>query len=386
MQHTSSIIDSKMHTFAIFIFASIAPFILMSAPVIAQQLAIEWSLSPSQVGRFFFVELGLMSFATIPAYFWAKKISFRTATVYAALLFATGNILSFFAQSFDFLLFSRAVSALGGGTLMIITIGSCAITAKPDRTYGLWVLGQVLLGALALFVLPLAFPSFGLKICYVVMFVMICCALPFYRYFADCIIEKKAAVIASQSQNKVLGWVAVFATLLLYIAIGGIWTFISSIGTQANIDPQIISSTLAISTIIGILGCILPSVIGDKLNRKYFLIFGYGLFFLALMLLLEQISQIHLVISILLFKFTWMFTIPFVLATTSSQDSTGKLMNTINLVIGGGLALGPVIAGSVIENSESFNLLVSYSIALFFVSFILIFICNLSKFNQAAIK
>ncbi len=46
--------------FAIFVFSAIAPFILMAAPVVAQQLALEWQLRPSQVGLFFFFELALV--------------------------------------------------------------------------------------------------------------------------------------------------------------------------------------------------------------------------------------------------------------------------------------------------------------------------------------
>lgn len=381
MQNTSNF-DSKSHLLAIFIFAAVGPFVLMAAPVIAQQLAIEWSLSPSQVGRFFFVELGIMSLATIPAYFWTKKVSFRKAAIFASLLFALGNGLSIFAESFDFLLFSRVIAALGGGSIMIITLTSCSITAKQERTYGVWILGQVLLGALALFFLPKLFPQFGLKICFITMFVLICIALPFQRYFADFIIQKKSTVLNNQTQLSLLGWISVFATLLIYVAIGGVWTFMSSIGAHSKIDPDYTNSILALSTLVGIIGCFLPTIIGDKFNRKYFLIIGYSAFVISLCLLLNQIDPNNLMIAILLFKFIWMFTTPFVLATVSSLDGNGKLMNTVNLVVGGGLALGPVISGQIIESSGNFNLLLMYSIALFALSFLMIYCCNIFKPNQ----
>ncbi|MDQ1207727.1 putative MFS family arabinose efflux permease [Acinetobacter baylyi] len=378
MQNTFNF-DSKKHLFAIFIFAAISPFVLMAAPVIAQQLAIEWSLSPSQIGNFFFVELGMMSLATLPAYLWSKKISFRKAAVYASSLFIFGNFLSLFAKSFDFLLMCRAISAVGGGSLMVITITSCSITSKPDRTYGLWVLGQVLLGALALFFLPKLFPLFGMKACYVAMLVVICIALPFHRYFADFIVTKKTTVTHVQNPNSLLGWFAVLATLLFYIAVGGVWTFMSSIAAHSKIDPVFTNSILAISTLVGIVGCFLPTVIGDKLNRKYFLVFGYSAFVVALWLLINQVTSDHLMIAILIFKFIWMFTIPFVLATVASHDATGKLMNTVNLVVGGGLAIGPMISGRIIESTENFNFLIFYSMGLFILSFIIVYYCNRGK-------
>lgn len=374
-----SLATSKLHLFAIFIFAAIGPFILLSAPVIAQQVAVEWQLSPSQVGTFFFVELGVMSLATIPAYFWSKKIPFKKAALISALIFILGNIFSIFAKSFDMLLIARAITALGGGSLMIISMTSCSLTLHPDRTYGLWVLGQVILGALALFFLPQLFPFGGLKIAFGFMILVALIALPFHRYFADFIIENKPSVTTATKSNTALGVLSVVATLIFYIAIGGVWTFISSIGTHAKIDINFVNSILAISTIVGIIGCFLPSIIGGKVNRKFALIFGYGLFFISLIMLFNQVSNNDFVFAVIAFKFTWMFTIPFILATVGSLDSTGKLMNTVNLAIGAGLAIGPVVAGKIIENTGNFNLLIGYTIAVFVVSFIVIYLCNLKK-------
>lgn len=372
-------IDTKLHVFAIFLYAAICPFVVMSAPVIAQQLALEWQLSPSQVGMFFFVELGIMSFATIPAYFWSKKITLRKATLFAALLFLIGNLLSIFATSYEFLLLTRAISAIGGGTIMIITITSCSLTAKPDNSYGLWVLGQVLVGAAALFYMPKLYLHWGLSASFFIAVILISIALPFYRYFANFFIEQEIKNVVASKQNKHYGLVSILATLLFYIAVGGVWTFMSSIGQHAKIDASFVNSVLALSTLIGIIGCFLPSVIGDKWDRKYFLTLGYILFFIALGLLISQITRQGLMIAILLFKFAWMFTIPFILASVASFDVTGKLLNTINLVAGGGLAIGPALAGRVIENTGNFALLVIYSIMLFAVSFILIYICTMKK-------
>ncbi|MFO5520910.1 MFS transporter permease, partial [Klebsiella pneumoniae] len=51
-------------------------------------------------------------------------------------------------------------------------------------------------------------------------------------------------------------------------------------------------------------------------------------------------------IAALLFKFTWTFVLPFILARVAGLDNSGRLMNSINLVIGGGMAAGPSRAGA----------------------------------------
>ena len=72
---------------AIVLFAALTPTILMTAPAVAAQLASQWQLSPARIGDLFSVELGAMSLATLPAWWWLKRVDWRTAARVAALLF-----------------------------------------------------------------------------------------------------------------------------------------------------------------------------------------------------------------------------------------------------------------------------------------------------------
>lgn len=373
--------DSKIHLFAIFIFSAIAPLVLMAAPVLAQQLAKEWMLTPSQVGLFFFIELGFMSCATLPGFIWTKKINFKKVAMYFSILFFIGNLLSIFATSFEMLLVGRAISALGGGSLMIVTITSCSVTKNPDRAYSYWMLGQVVLGAIALYTFPKLFTYWGLNTCFIFMMGAIVLAFPLHKYFANYFLEKNVQSNMGTGKRSNLGILSIVATLLFYGAIGGVWTFMSSIGENAKIDTNLINSVLAISTVIGISGSFIATFVGGRVNRLYLILVGYGLFFLSLFLLLNHVSKEFLSISILAFKFSWMFSAPFVLATVASLDTSGKLINFTNLVIGGGLAFGPMLAGKLIESTGNYNLLITYTLIAFLASFLIIFYCNMRKSN-----
>lgn len=361
--------------FAIFVFSAIAPFILMAAPVVAQQLALEWQLRPSQVGLFFFFELGTMSLSTIPAYYWIKKVPFRRAIVFFASLFIIGNILSIFAKNFELLLMLRVISAWGGGSIMIITLTTSTLTPHPEKTYGFWNLGQVLLGALSLYFLPKLFPIFGLKISFMIAPLLMLFALTLYRYFPDQVIDKENIMqgVRTKQVQRVL---SVLATLTIYVGISGIWTFMSSVGIDAKIDVNFMNSVFALSTLIGIAGCFLPALVGHTLKRPYFLMVGYLLFASSITLLYLQINAASFAAALLLFKFSWMFSTPFVLATVASLDYDGRLMNTVNLVIGGGLAVGPLIAGRVIENTPNMQFLILYSLVIFILSFFAVMYSN----------
>ncbi|HID8879808.1 TPA: MFS transporter, partial [Klebsiella variicola] len=79
---------------------------------------------------------------------------------------------------------------------------------------------------------------------------------------------------------------------------------------------------------------------------------GYGLLIVSVGLLIGQPLLVRYAIAALLFKFTWTFVLPFILARVAGLDNNGRLMNSINLVIGG-MAAGPALAGALLQRFAS---------------------------------
>ncbi|OLF53625.1 MFS transporter [Pseudomonas chlororaphis] len=340
---------------AIVLFAAIIPTILMTAPAVAAQLASQWHLGPSQIGDLFATELGAMSLATLPAFWWLKRIDWRRAALLAGALFIGANLLSIWAQSYPALLALRFASALAGGSLMIICLSSAASTANPSRVYGLWVMGQLVVGALGLSLLPHLFEQYGLAACYLLLAVLMTLCLPLARYF-----PRGAASPAQSTQPAaaVPTWKAacgLLGILGFYISLSGVWTFIGSISAQAGISAQASGELLAVATVMGIVGAGCASLIGNRLPRLLLLLLGYALMAGSLLLLLGAPTLARFALAALAFKFTWTFILPLILACLADLDRSGKLMNASNLVIGGGLAIGPTLAGRLIENTGGFQ-------------------------------
>ncbi|OAE12391.1 MFS transporter [Pseudomonas simiae] len=342
---------------AIVLFAAITPTILMTAPAVASQLASQWQLSPAQIGDLFSVELGAMSLATLPALWWLKRVDWRVAALCAALLFIAANLLSMLADTYASLLALRFASALAGGSLMIICLASAAHTANPSRVYGLWVMGQLVVGALGLAVLPGLFERYGLNACYLILAVLMTVLLPLARGFPRASPANKANDSPSLHRSPWKAALGIAAVLAFYISLGGVWTFISALGARAGISPQHSGEVLAVATLMGIAGAACAALIGARLPRGVLLLAGYALMATAVLLLLGQPALLRFALAALLFKFTWTFILPLILACLADLDHSGKLMNASNLVIGGGLAIGPAVAGRLIETSGGFTAL-----------------------------
>ena len=356
---------------AIVIFAALAPGILMTAPAVAAQLASEWHLSATRIGYLFSVELGAMSLATVPAWWWMRRISWRRMALGAGLVFIIGNLLCAAVSSYELLLVTRFISSFAGGTLMILCISCAAGTANPSRTYAFWVLGQLLLGVLGLLALPPLFTLYGLNAAYLLLAAVMLCALPLAAAF-PVHFQQSSGTEAGTSATPGRHLRAVLAVLLFYISLSAIWTFIGSIGEAAGLTPVRSGQVLAAATVFGIIGAGVAALRGTRRRDGAPVLLGYGLLVLSVALLVGQPMLARFALAAVLFKFTWTFVLPFILARVAALDGDGRLMNSINLVIGGGMALGPMLAGLLLEHTPGTTALLAGAGACALGSFVLI--------------
>ncbi|HFQ9382688.1 TPA: MFS transporter [Serratia marcescens subsp. marcescens ATCC 13880] len=356
---------------AIIVFAAIAPGILMTAPAVAAQLAAQWQLGPAQIGRLFSTELGAMSLATLPAWWWIGRINWRRVAALSALVFIAGNLASALVQDFTLLLPLRFIASLAGGTLMILCITCAAGTANPSRVYAFWVLGQLVLGAVGLLALPPLFAHFGLMAVYLILAAIMLCCLPLIPAFPNGFTAARSARSgAAASPTRKL--CAVLAVLTFYISLSAVWTFIGGIAAGAGLSPAHSGQVLAVATLLGIVGAGAAALIGARFGGGRLIVLGYSLLLASVALLTGQPLLLRFALAALLFKFTWTFVLPFILARVAGLDNDGKLMNGINLVIGGGMAIGPTLAGYLIESSGGFNALLFGALGCALLSLLLI--------------
>lgn len=339
---------------AIVVFAAITSAVLLTAPAIATQLAVELGLSPAQIGYLFSIELGAMSLATLPSFWWLKRVDWRRAALAAALLFIAGNLASAATVSYQALAALRFVTALAGGSLMVLCLSCAATLPNPSRAYGFWVLGQLVLGAIGLSLLPRLFEAHGLAAVYLLLAGLILLGLPLVRAFAPGH-QASERRIRSTSPARWKVAAAIFGLLGFYVALSAVWTFIGAIGGQAGLSAQASGDILAIATLMGIAGAGCATLIGDRWPHGPLLCSGFGLMVAAILLLLGQPQLARFAVAVLLFKFTWTYVLPFILASLVELDESGRLMSLSNLVIGSGLALGPAMAGRLLGDSGDFR-------------------------------
>ncbi len=337
----------KLALTALVAFAAITPMALLVAPALAAQLGMELGIGPAQIGTYFFVENGAFSAASLVSLAWLGRANVRVVGLVALAIFIIGNLTTpLVLPDYTSLLFIRAFTGFGGGTLMVLSMVSGQDAENPDRVFGYWVVGQLVAGALGLFLLPHLFAAFGLKSFYLALGVITLLLSPLYRGFlAPASSQPSASADASTGRFVVLAILAVAAILAFYIAIGGVWTFASMAASQAKIANEAVGGILAVASLFGIAGAMLATYLGGRMGRRAMLVVGYAILLLSLVGLAMSSDRTGYIAAICSFKFAWTFVLPFIVAEVAGRDPTGRLVASTTLIIGTGLSLGPLFAG-----------------------------------------
>lgn len=344
--------DRGTYTY-IAVFSAVLYTVLLIAPVIAGKLVEQFGLTPVQVGTLFSLELGAFSLATVPAYLWLRRMNLRTATYLFTAIVIAGNVVSGFMDDFGLLVVARVVTSLAAGSITVIILTLSGKTGNPSRAFGLFVVFQLAMGALILAVFPALFAGAGVAAIYWTLAELaVLCLFVVNRIDGE--VLRKSTVAAAASETK---RVPVFkaaagmaAVLLFYVALSGVWSFIAQISAGAGIDLSSSSLILSLATVAGILSALVATALGDSPRRRLYLLGGYIGMGISIALLIGAPALVRFAIAAVIFKFAWTFILPYLLSTLSDLSNGGHLMNTTNLMIGGGFSIGPIVSGALIQS------------------------------------
>ncbi|WP_125611242.1 MFS transporter [Specibacter cremeus] len=356
--------DRGTYTY-IAVFSAVLYTVLLIAPVIGGKLTAQFHLTPSQLGLLFSAELGAFSLATVPAYLWLTKLNLRTASYLFTGIVIAGNVVSGFVDSYALLIVARVITSLAAGSITVIILSLSGKTANPSRAFGFFVVFQLVMGAIILAVFPALYANTGVAAIYWTLAGLAVVCL----FFVRCIdgealrsgsgeprSEASAAVVPSSARIPVGKFVVGLAgVLMFYIALSGIWSFMAAISTGSGTSLSATSVVLSAATVAGIVSALVATVLGDSPRRKAFLLLGYLGMAVSVGLLFGGPGLVRFAVAAVIFKFAWTFILPYLLSSLSDLSSNGHVMNTTNLMIGTGFAIGPIVSGNLIESSGGFT-------------------------------
>jgi predicted MFS family arabinose efflux permease len=265
----------------------------------------------------------------------------------------------------------RFVHGVVGGALVGTAFSVIARTVNPDRTFGVLLVVQFGLGGLGNLYLPRLVPVFGTDVLFLALIAFSTATLlmlPFLDQYR--VAEETVETAKSKARIALLPLALVLsATFLFQAANMGLFAFIIGLGKSHGLELPFITSTLAASGWIGIVGPVIVIAIYTKYGRLRPLA-------LAMLMTMVVIYALHFSSNATVFfvancgaGITWAFVIPYLLGLTAEFDKSGQMAALGGFASKMGLASGPMVSGLLLGDDGNYALLINVSVVALLVSF-----------------
>jgi predicted MFS family arabinose efflux permease len=357
------------HLAAVVLFAGVGNASLVCSPAIASQLAIALNYSPRQIGIYFFVEYagyvlaGLVGRRLLPSMDWRRVAALSTVGVLAGSLVSVAAL-----GAFPILLCVRLVTATCGALLSLIAMASANESPNSTRVLSFYIMGQIMTGALGLATLPFLFALFGLKAFFLVIAAASILASPAIRWLYRGKTREHETTSSAVVLSRTILMLRFPAVLLFYVVVGGVWTFAGQIGRGSGLSAVTVGTIRSASTVAGVTGTVVAAFLGRRQNIQWPILTAYAALITAILLLLHIAGAWWFFFGMIMFKAAWTFVIPSMLTVIARLDRDGAILADVTLIIGVGLAIGPLIASQLVQISSGFGPMLIMELTLMAVS------------------
>jgi predicted MFS family arabinose efflux permease len=280
------------------------------------------------------------------------KVRTRALLLCGLGLLAAGNLLSMFIPTLWGILAIRLIAGIGEGIGFGLVGAFIAQLSNPGRVYGSFVVVMQILGALTLALLPWVRHEWGPKMILLPVAAAPLCLLAILGKFPE-LSSNSAGKTVSRSgvslERRV--WLAPLATFVLYVAYGGVFTFIERLGVFTGINVDSAARWLAFGSLLALGGGALaalwagPRAMGLKICGSLLAMTG------ATWCLVSGRPELY-VMGLLLAFFVWAFFAANLMTLPLLVDRSGRLGAATMGAMQWGMAAGPAAAGAYVDEKN----------------------------------
>jgi len=331
----------------------IGVFGVLAAPILANTLGASLELTADQIGLIIGAEIGGGALASLLATTWIHRVNWRLTALFAVAAVVVINVLSGLQTSANALTALRFLAGLlGQGTAFAVAIGIINSSGNHDRNFGFSIAAQVSTGVLTLLVLPSLGERFGVNGVLLPLAGLALLTLPLLIRVPTQHPQAGGPAPVGEGDSAGLAFVALAVLLIWCTGLGGVWTFLVSIGVAGGLEAATAGQALALSTTVGIAGALAASALAGRGGRILPVVAALLIQASAIGLLQGEMSFIRFAVTCAVFQVFWNFTGPYLMGTVTRCDQTGRISVLIPVAQTGGFALGPMIAGALMTEGS----------------------------------
>ena len=280
------------------------------------------------------------------------------------------DLLSMLISIPEALIAFRFLHGVVGGALVGTGFAVIARTVNPDRTFGVLLVVQFGLGGLGNLYLPRLVPYFGTNILFAALITFSLVTLLMVPFLSDYKVPQDSATAATTQKSRI----AVFPLALVLVSIFlfqaanmGLFAFIIGLGKNYGLELPFITTTLAASGWIGILGAVTVIALYTRFGRLRPLLVAMVLTIAGNWALHFSADPTVFFIANCSIGITWAFVIPYLLGMTAEFDKAGQMAALGGFASKMGLASGP-LAGGILLVEDNYALLINVAVIALIIS------------------
>ncbi len=352
-------------------------------PGFVQGLVAHMSFSEEQAGLIASIEMAGFAAMTILLIYLTRRLNWRHMLSACIALTVVGQFGSMLTNELTSFAAMRFIAGLGCGGIVSIGFAAIGLTDKPDRNFGILVAFSGVYGAIVLGFMPTLYEYAGMQGLLFFFAAFAALGLPLVRW-----LPASGGVVQGEIQSRSplpLGLTisALGAMFAYFLAQGVIWTYLFRIAIDGGLTEAQAAFGLTIAQFAGILGALIPTIVGARFGRGIMLAIAISAGVVPLLyFLFGTITALSYAIAVCIYNFGFNKTHPYLLATMASFDGSGRVVTYAVALQTLGLAVGPAV-GAWLLGGNTFAAVHWFGIAAFVTSFALILVPALHQSTQA---
>lgn len=279
----------------------------------------------------------------------------RTRLAVAALLvIAMGNLVSMFAGSFVEMSAARAITGFGSGVATGMMAAAFTNMPNTDGKFGLYLVITPVIAAVASWWSASLLEAYGMRGMFAGLALLALPPMALAAWFPPLRALKHISSPGTErhpiARVTVVGaCLVVFATALYYVAVGGTWAFIAQLAIARGMPVNRVGDVVGMALVAGGAGALVPLYLRDRIGRAVPIACSVMIMLVSLTLLQWLQTPRDFTVAICGLMFGWTLVFPYIMGLCSRLDPIGRLGALCFGASAAAGAIGPTIAGFLIE-------------------------------------
>ena len=290
--------------------------------------------------------------ATISAFFWIRRVSWRIATLLALITAITSLALTGITRTFGVTLLCTLIS--GGAFSILYGIGTTILaeTSEPARWYGAKIAAEAGLGATLLLLIPGAVDTWGFAGLFVAIAAAAVVLTPLLWQMpagSDRAVEPRTTRVARTPGTGGAIWLGLGGVFLFMTAATIVWAFLERLANAEGYDLAVVSRVLSFTLLTAVAGSLLSAWAGGRFGLRRPLGIATALFLFAAGLLLVSDSLPGFATGACLLTFSIGMGLPVAVSVAAILDPDGRHVVLTVPAIGLGVMVAPAAGGMLVD-------------------------------------